>query len=82
MIRSVALTFGLAMALAPAAALAQASGGYIGAPLPRILTARNPCDGAEGATPTEWPRLPRARRPRPISRSCCVTHICTEGAGF
>jgi hypothetical protein len=86
MIKPIARTFALAIALAPAAALAQASGGYIGAPLPSVLVARNACDGAQGAPPIEQPRVVRTRhrnaRPQTVSRSCCLAGMCAEGGGF
>jgi hypothetical protein len=86
MIKPIALTFALAMAIAPAAALAQASGGYIGAPLPPALAAPNPCAGVQGAPPIERPRLAqiphRTAHPPTVSRSCCVTGMCTEGGGL
>jgi hypothetical protein len=86
MSKRIALTVELATALAPAAAVAQVSGGYVGAPLPSLLAAPHVCDGAQGATPIDRLRVARmghrnAHAPI-VSRSCCVTGMCTEGGGF
>jgi hypothetical protein len=86
MIKPIALTLVLATALAPAAALAQVSGGYVGAPLPSLLAAPHLCDGAQGATPIDRLRIGqvahrKARAPT-ASRSCCDSGMCTEGGGF
>ena len=82
----VRILFALAIALAPAAAVAQISGGYIGAPLPPLLAAPHVCDGAQGSTAMKRPRLAQtahrmARAPM-VPWSCCVTGMCTEGGGF
>ncbi len=86
MIKPIALTFALATAFAPAAALAEVSGGYVGAPLPALMASRNACDGAQGAAPIERQRPGQVRRrsarPPMVGRSCCVTGMCAEGGGF
>jgi hypothetical protein len=86
MSKQIALTLALAITLAPVAAFAQVSGGYVGAPLPSLLEAPHACDGAQGATPIDRLRVARmahgnAHAPM-VSRSCCVTGMCTEGGGF
>lgn len=84
MIKPIAGTFALAIALAPAAAVSQVSGGYIGAPLPPPLAPHNACGQIiQSAAPIERPRFARipyrnARR----ARSCCRTGMCTEGGGL
>lgn len=86
MIKPILLSFVVGIALARAAALAEASGGYVGAPLPPVLPWRNPCDGVLGATPLDRRRLVRVQRRNgsapAVSRSCCLSGMRAEGGGF
>lgn len=87
MSKPIAWAFALATALAPAAAFAQVSGGYLGAPLPPALAPHNSCgqivrdsEAIEMRRLSEIPR--KSAYARRIPWSCCVTGMCTEGGGL